>query len=291
MILNASFEIPDPNVSDWFIPPIHWERVYASDNKLKDCYAGLHSEFVPSPEHDNEVDWYISAPFHKSRFVVLSTGDLGSRSDTEVTKATITQTVTFTGGQRISGAYFFGTCDYLQYNDFGKIYLQPVDPNNGLPSEIVLAYMDVKGVGDFQSTEGWLPFQYDFTEQTAGDYNLICTVEDVQDKIYKSYLAVDGFKLCTPLYEFGDINMDCSIDLVDLFILSNAWMSECPDPNAVDNDPNTIPTSPWPPDYIPNPNYVPDPNCPCEMADINKNWWVDPDDLNTLTSHWLEHGF
>lgn len=290
-ILNPSFEIPDPNVSVWFIPPLHWTRIYTRTINYNDCYAGLHSEFLPLPEHDNEVDWFISGPYHKSKFVLLSTGDLGRGSDEEITYATITQTVTFTPGQRISGAYFFGTCDYLQYNDYGKIYLQPVDPNSGLPMEIILAYMDVERVGDFSSTDDWIPFQYDFTEQTAGTYKLICTVQDVQDTIYKSYLAVDGLKVCTPLYDHGDLNMDCSIDLQDLYILSNAWLSECPDPNSIDDDPNTIPTTPWPPGFIFDPNYVRDPNCPCEIADINKNWWVDPNDLEILSDHWLDKGY
>jgi len=40
---------------------------------------------------------------------------------------------------------------------------------------------------------GWLAvFEYTFTEQTAGTYDLVFQVEDIGDTIYKSYLAVDG---------------------------------------------------------------------------------------------------
>ena len=293
-ILNESFEIPDPNVTEWFIGPLYWTR--AKDNIYHDCYAGLHSQFLPSPQYDrneNMVHWNIPAPFDGSKFVVLSTGDLGFESDQNITHGTITQRVTFQAGQRISGAYFFGTCDFLQYNDYGKIFLIPEDPNMGLPSEITLAYCDVQTVGDYQSTIEWKPFFYDFTEQTAGTYDLICTVEDVEDTIYKSYLAIDGLQVCSPLYDYGDLNKDCYVDLQDLSIMSRAWLSFCPDPNAIDNDPNTIPVRPGPP--LPpgffDPNDMPDPNCPCELADINKDWWVDPNDAIRMADHWLENGY
>ena len=286
MILNSSFEIPDPNETEWFIPPLDWIR--ANDNPYEDCYAGLHETFVPTPQYDRsitEVDWTIPAPFHESQFVVLSTGDLGLPSDPAITKAEISQIVTFYPGQRISGAYFFGTCDFLEYNDFGKIYLLPVDPNSGL-QEIQLGYSDVMIVGDFESSEEWQTFTYDFTQQTAGTYYLICTVQDVRDAIYKSYLAVDGLKVCTPLYSYGDINMDCSVDFEDLGILSRAWLSFCPDPNFYDpNNPDDV--------YLYtdfDPNTI-DPNCPCEIADINNDWFVDPNDLTILSDHLLENGF
>ena len=240
-ILNESFEIPDPNVNEWFIPPLNWDR--ARDNSYKDCYVGLHREFVPHPQYDrnkNEVFWNIPAPADGSKFVVLSTGDLGFDSDPVITHSTIWQTVTFEPGHRFTGFYFFGTCDFLQYNDYGKIYLEPVDPNIGLPPEIPLAYADVEMVGDYRSTDTWRSFVYDFTPDTAGTYNLICTVKDIQDTIYKSYLAVDGLKVCTTLYDHGDINRDCSIDMIDLFIMSDAWLSVCP---AVSYTHLTLPTN------------------------------------------------
>lgn len=290
-ILNGSFEIPDPNLTEWFIPPLYWNRSH--NNSYRDCYVGLHREFAPTPQYDRNIEmvhWKIPAPYHGSKFVVLSTGDLGLASDPLITESTMWQTVTFQPGHRLSGAYYFGTCDFIQYNDYGKIYLQPVDPNSGLPEEIVLAYSDVLTVGDFKSTNQWVPFYYDFTEQTAGTYYLICTVRDMLDTIYKSYLAVDGLKVCTPLYEFGDINMDCSVDIQDLTILSEAWLSWCPDPNYIDGDPNTVATTPIPPGFIYDPNSI-DPNCPCQMADINKDWTVDILDFTILTDNWLKKGY
>ena len=291
-ILNGGFEIPDPNTTEWFIPPWGWAR--AVDNPYRDCYAGLHRYLVPNPQYDRskrEVHWTLPEPYEGRRFVVLSTGDLGDDSDPAIIHSTITQTVTFLPGQRLSGAYFFGTCDFLQYNDYGKIYLVPEDPNSGLPSEIVLAYCDVMQVGDFQSTNTWIPFQYDFTEETAGTYRLICTVRDQLDTIYKSYLAVDGLSVCT--VQPGDINHDCSVDSEDFQILSQAWLSWCPDLNAF--DPNTLlpkpdyPGGTLPPGTVYDPNLI-DPNCPCPQADLNKDWFVDTLDLIILTDNWLKNG-
>ncbi len=293
-VLNESFEIPDPNDNEWFIPPLHWTRL--TDNQYEDCYAGIHSEFVPRPQYDRNRDlvhWNIPGPVDGSRFVVLSTGDLGLNSDSIIDHAAISQVITFEPGQRLTGYFFFGTCDFLHYNDYGTISLFPVDPNSGLPEEIVLAYKDVMAVGDYGSMEDWEAFSYDFTASTAGTYELTCAVYDIHDTIYKSYLAVDGLRLCSPLWDKGDINMDCSIDLTDLFILSSAWLSECPDPNAMDGDPNTVPVRPVPPGYviIPDPNYMSDPNCPCEISDLDGNYWVDHEDLRILTDNWLENGY
>lgn len=291
-IQNGGFEIPDPNITEWFIPPWAWKR--ATDNPYGDCYAGLHRYLVPSPQYDRskrEVHWTVPAPYEGRRFVVLSTGDLGDESDPAITHSTIRQKGTFQAGQRLSGAYFFGTCDFLPYNDYGKIYLTPVDPNSGLPSEILLGYSDVSIVGDFQSTRRWIPFHYDFTEENAGTYYFICTVRDQLDTIYKSYLAVDGLSICTR--QPGDINQDCSVDIQDFQILSRAWLSWCPDPNAFDpNDFSIKPDYPIgviPPGYVYDPNLI-DPNCPCPQADLNKDWFVDGLDLMILTDNWLHNG-
>lgn len=290
-ILNGSFEIPDPNMPEWFIPALYWSRSY--DNSYKDCYAGLHTQFAPTPQYDRNIEmvhWNIPAPYHGSKFIVLSTGDLGLPSDPAISSSTIYQTITFEAGQRLSGAFFFGTCDFIQYNDYGKIYLEPVDPNHSWPTDIVLAYSDVLIVGDYKSTNQWVPFTYDFTESTAGTYRLVCTVRDMLDTIYKSYLAVDGLKVCTTLYEHGDINMDCSVDIQDLTILSEAWLAWCPDPNYINGDPNSMPSRPLPPDFVYDPNSI-DPNCPCDIADINKDWFVDTQDLTLLTDYWLQKGY
>lgn len=294
-LLNGNFEILDPNITEWFIPPLYWHRV--GDNPYGDCYAAVRRFFVPSPQYDRskqQVDWMIPAAYEGKRFVVLSTGDLGEESDPAIIHSTIYQTVTFLPGQKIAGAFFFGTCDYLPYNDYGRIYLQPVDPNSGLPSEIVLAYADVIMVQDFQCTNDWIPFQYTFSEETAGTYNLICTVRDNQDTIYKSYLAVDGLYICTP--QPGDVNQDCIVDALDFQILSQAWLSWCPDPNAFDpNDFSPDPNYPnhaggvIPDGYIYDPNLI-DPNCPCTQADLNKDWFVDTFDLTILTDYWLRNG-
>lgn len=271
-ILNGGFEIPDPNDTPWFTPALNWTRI--SDNPFGDCYAGLHESFVPNPEHGQTVQWTIPGPYEGSKFVVLSTGDLGPDSDREISEAEITQIVEFNQGDTISGAFFFGTCDYFNYNDYGQITLSAVNPTND-PNEITLAFMNVETIGNFSSTNEWIPFTYTFNNYSEGAYVLSCYVADDGDTIYKSFLAVDGLQICKAFPNEADINSDCSIDLEDFWFLSRAWLAECPDPNAIGQAP---------------PSNPPDPNCPCEEADINDDWIVDPNDLMILTNTWLENG-
>jgi hypothetical protein len=94
---------------------------------------------------------------------------------------------------------------------------------------------------------------------------LTCEVLDVADRKYKTYLALDNFKVCygTPLY--GDINLDCAVDLLDFAQLSHLWFSDCSDPNTYD------------------PNYI------CDYADFDGSLIVDHNDLILMSEHWLEN--
>ena len=71
--------------------------------------------------------------------------------------------------------------------------------------------------------------------------------------------------------------------------MGSAWMSFCPDPNVIYEYPDLYPPDLYPELY--DPNLFPDPNCPCEIADINKDYYVDPNDLLIMTEYWLENGF
>jgi hypothetical protein len=220
-LLNGNFEIIDPNITEWFIPPLYWHRV--GDNPYGDCYAAVRRFLVPSPQYDRskqQVDWMIPAAYEGKRFVVLSTGDLGEESDPAIIHSTIYQTVTFLPGQKIAGAFFFGTCDYLPYNDYGQIYLLPVDHNIGLPSEIVLAYADVIMVQDFQSTRRLgFPSNIPSRKKPPAHTTSSAPSEDNQDTIYKSYLAVDGLYICTP--QPGDINSGSASWMLSIFRFSH----------------------------------------------------------------------
>ena len=204
-LLNADFEIPEPNSlpDPNFTPPAYWQHTN---------YTALHSSFIPNPEHGQTVNWSISAPYSGSKFLLLSTSDIGPDSHNNIWSASVAQPIFLQAGSRISGAYFFGTCDYRPYNDYGTINLVPSDPN-GYPgtSAIALAYVDVAAVGSFQSTKTWLNFQHTISLKEQGPYDLICKVSDVGDTIYKSYLAVDAFSVCGPGVLPGDANFDAHV--------------------------------------------------------------------------------
>jgi hypothetical protein len=164
-----------------FQAPIGWQR---------ENYTALHSQFTPSTEYDQHRDmihWTIPSPYSGNSFVVLSTGDLGPGSDPLITLAKIWQPVEFVSGEKLSFAYFFGTCDYLEYADKAKASLIFEDG-----SSLVLMEISVYDVGSYGSTDGWQFFEYTFTEQTAGTYDLVFQVEDDRDALYKSYFAIDG---------------------------------------------------------------------------------------------------
>jgi len=257
VIQNGGFEIAEPNQpSPYFTVPLNWET---------ENYAGLHNNFTPHPEWGQSVDWTIERPSEGSNFCLLSTGDaLGPNSDSQILRASIGQTVYFASGDTLMGSYFFGTCDYVPYNDTANILLVPADPNDGLRN-IILESICVADVGDFCSTEEWVPFSFTFNANTAGEYNLVCEVIDILDNKYKTYLAVDNLRMCygTPLY--GDINQDCGVDLLDIYELTHVWLSDCSDPNTYD------------------PNYI------CDNADFDGSTIIDCNDLMLMSEHWLEN--
>jgi hypothetical protein len=248
-IFNGDFEQADPNDPNnplGFLPPTGWQR---------ENYAAVLSHFVPNPERGSTANWKIDPqtgldPYQGSSFVVLSTGDVKP----DPYSARIWQQIQVAPGLVLSGAYFFGTCDYTPYDDVATIRLLP-DPNSQLP-EITLVSIAVSNVGSYGSMAGWASFQYVFQPQDACIYNLVLDITDILDNILKSYLAVDALTLC-PAPQFGDLNNDCRIDTLDFAGLANDWLHQCHDPN----------------------------NGPC--ADLTGDQFVDLKDLSVLTEHWL----
>lgn len=265
-LLNSSFEIPDPaRATEWFTPPLHWDW-YDLDNNWN--YVGLHSAFTPKPEFRQTVNWSIPAPVDGNYFVLLSTGDSrGPGSSERTIYSRIEQHITLCPDDMLSGHYFFGTCDFVPYNDTGLIMLKPADPNDGL-RPIVLVKITTEDVGDYKSTDGWQPFHYRHKSTQCDRYILVCEVKDELDKIYKSYLALDNFRLCHGLPIFGDLNIDCAVDYHDFNILAKGWLADCNDPNVI-ADPN-----------IPCDLLVPDPN--------TINGFIDIGHMMLLSEHWLE---
>jgi hypothetical protein len=143
---NGLFECGDPNNSTLygttynFEPPLFWERSPHPDSQIWsnsgpntiDCYAALHTSFNPS---HLRVKWSIPTPFEGETFTLLSTGGFDNVADEDIAGAAISQKVLLNEGDIIFGAYFLGTTDYPEFNDYGRIiahrdsnYVYP-DPN------------------------------------------------------------------------------------------------------------------------------------------------------------------
>jgi hypothetical protein len=159
---------------------------------------------------------------------VLSTGDIGS--DSASVKGVAKQLIKFNKGDTLHGKYFFGTGDYLGWNDYAEISLTAADPNKQRGFQ--LEYIDVATVGDYKSTDGWQSFSYTFNEYDAGEYYLSFAVYDKTDAIYKSYLMIDDIK-CSVLPPEGDYNADGDINYADIITFNNVVFQDCTDPNAI----------------------------------------------------------
>jgi len=253
-IVNGGFEQSEPNDMLDFDPPFGWER---------ENYAAVVNNFVPQPERGSTENWKIDVqaglgPFEGQSFVVLSTGDVES----DPMYAEIRQQIEISAGQKLTGVYFFGTCDYIPFNDYATITLVP-DPNSSL-TDIILINISVTDVGNYGSTDGWGLFEHTFSEAEAGTYEIVLLVHDVDDNIFKSYLAVDNITLCSPP-EYGDINHDCQVNMLDFAFMAVDWSNDCSDPN-----------------------YLSDPNNRCQYGtDINGDGPVDINDLWLMAENWL----
>jgi hypothetical protein len=115
-LYNGKFELFDANGGD-FNTPTGWQHKN---------YTAVISNFIPYRP------WLLPeeglVPFEGDYFVMLSTGDM---YDTDPNYAQIWQTITVDAGDKLTGVYFFGTYDYMDFNDFAEIKLVPSanDPN------------------------------------------------------------------------------------------------------------------------------------------------------------------
>lgn len=307
---NGHFECGDPNLTEFaFTPPIFWERLpYIQSHFSEDCFAGLYESFDPP---NGTQKWIIDSPFEGNTFVLMSSGGFISKdettrvADSQISGSRILQQVDLSAGDTISGAFFFGTLDYLPFNDSGHISLiYTGDPNdfedpNDIPvniDPIPGTYCDVEIVGDKQSTitwdredpnflpgatDGWVSFSYTVDANQAGPYIIMCEVKDHRDSIVNSYYAVDGLRICKGGIPETDLDKDCDVDLADLSIFSKTWMCFCPDPPVDDpnfpGDPNNYPLPPSDPNLL----------ALCESTDFDNSWFIDPNDLSIMADEWL----
>jgi hypothetical protein len=288
-ILNRSFELTvtmEPNGI-----PLYWDH---------ENFVRVESEFFPTTERGKELDWSITQAHDEDTFLITHTGQYEGQGDAAVSQAKAWQRVYLPAWTLIRGVYYFGTSDYRPYYDYGAIELVPfVDPNNpcdpndpnnpgGCPelNTIEIARCSVNEVGDFGSTETWLPFSYTIAPQQEGLYDIILYVKDGTDSVYESFFAVDNLSICGPMSPPGDVNKDCYVNIDDLAYFSREWLKICCiDPNSIPdpNDPGYI-SDPNAPGYI-DPNNLTDPNCMC--ADFNQDNIVDSNDLYPLQDNWL----
>jgi len=239
-VANPSFEGIESG-SD-YNRPLHWDTFK---------FASVVESFMPDNEHYLQY-WATTlvCPVDQKRFVLLSTANTFGKTE----YSSLTQTITIEPGERLSGSYFFGTYDYMPWNDYATITLIPQE---GLPlPEITLVHIDVQTVGDYKSTAGWRSFEHFFDSQNAGIYDLVLLVANFGDFEFPSFLAVDNINLCTPP-EHGNINGDCVVDFTDFAVLAENWLQPCSYPY-------------W-----------------CNKADLDHSQTVDQNDLQGIARHWL----
>ncbi len=244
-ISNCDFEFEEPNDSLNFNPPKEWEY---------ENYAAVVSNFIPEPERGFTYNWQIDVnngldPNYGEYFLVLSSGDIVP----EPTYARVSQQIAVETGWKISGYYFFGTCDYTPYSDYATIELIP---SNSSMEDIILANITVEQVGDYGSTAGWQYFEYTFNSTQAGTYDLVMSVNDRQDNIFKSYLAVDHLKLqCIN----GDMNNDCIVNMYEYSLISQKWGIDCSNPDI-----------------------------DCSEFDLSEDGFINLEDLGIISDLWLD---
>ncbi len=183
-IVNPGFELAVQGED--FNTPVGWNV---------ENYTVVVGHFIPHPEPGETTNWRIDPtiglfPFEGEHFLVLSNDDMPD----QVLYSKVWQQVAIAAGKKISGAYFFGTCDYVPYDDYGQIKL--VAPSGSGLSDIELVNISTSDVESFSSTDGWVTFESaPFTAATAGTYTLECSVYNYGDAVWDSYLAVDGLAI------------------------------------------------------------------------------------------------
>lgn len=254
---NGRFELFDYNDTIDINTPTGWQY---------ENYTDVVGHFIPHPEPGETTNWRINLqtgllPFEGEHFLVLSTGDMPE----QVAYAKVWQSITVGAGDKLTGVYFFGTCDYKPYNDFAYIKLIPPrnDPNL---SEVNIVQISIQDLGDFSSMSGWERFEKTFDVNQAGTYDLTILVSDYGDAIWDTYFAVDGIVLCHNPPPAGDLSCDCTVNFEDFALLAVDWLCDCNNPNVY-NDPNS--------------------NC-LLGTDLTGDGPVDTKDLQIMSEYWLE---
>lgn len=264
-VLNAGFEVGND-------PLLHGGILYTSNSMFPLAtdesfsrpwgwnsinYAAIHKSFIPVYEHiTNPPKWKIEdaniLPYQGERYLLLSCGDIGI-NDSITDYASASRVLKFEPGQTLELYYFWGTLDYGVWSDRAEINL--VDTRGGNP--INLFTINVDDVGDYSSTDGWVKFQYEFTENDVNFPVLQFTIADVKDDMFKSYFAIDAMRIGDKPVA-GDFNDDWLVNFKDFALFSAAWKDAAND-GVINRE-----------------------------MDFNRDSKIDKLDLAELQKHWLE---
>ncbi len=181
-INNSGFESSE--LGDGFDIPSGWHV---------ENYCAVISNFLPDAYPGDKSAWQIDTnaeltAYEGSKFALISNGD------SSVSYGRMSQQITVHAGDIITGAYFFGTCDYVPWDDYAEIRLVAAD-SSGLEN-IILVHISVADVSNYGSTDGWVTFQSEaFTYLNCGTYTLECSVNDTADYQLESYFAIDALHI------------------------------------------------------------------------------------------------
>lgn len=117
------------------------------------------------------------------------------------------------GNRVIKGRYFFGTSDYLPYNDYATIRIIPTGPNTN--PAIELLYVDVNEIGNNSSMWGWGQFSVEVNY--GGWYRIEAKVCDAGDDVFDSFLVLDCVNFCNS-FSLGDLDFDCCVNFFDFSV-------------------------------------------------------------------------
>ncbi len=225
-ILNPGFEIVDPNTqgSVTIYLPIDWS--------LQNNALAIMEFENPNP---NRLHWSFAGeetlmPVEGSYMAHVNSEDTPSNVTSE-----LQQIIEVLPGDRICGAYYFATEDWIPYLDYARLYLEPVESG----PTIYIIEVGVEDVGSYSSTDGWQRFCYTVPQNVSGFYTLGMQVANREDNQYTSHFLIDDLSLC-PNGKESDLNYDCVTNNLDYQILSEYWHCDCTDPNMLP-DPNICP--------------------------------------------------
>ena len=212
----------DPNSTDPNFPDPYVARY---NPNLLDPEVSTLSQTVPLVPHQTysvSMDVLTGTFVSGSDVFSVTLGD-EECTMTAYTVSTIAQEFTPTSGDTLTISWDNeGTVNidnvsvkYIPSENFTIVYNQVGQEPNNIPAR--------------GSTEDWIPIEYEIGPNQVGSYLLRCEVKDIRDTIYNSYLAVDGLRICRNGRSVADLDGDCDVDLLDYSVISQAWLTFCPD--------------------------------------------------------------